>query len=135
MSTAAIIVIVVVVVLVLVALLVLMPRMRERNRLRRRESELDDRREHVVEANRAEAGARDERADEAERRARIAQQEAQRERAEANIRQEKADIHERGIADEQLIDPEERKDFAGTSAVPEERTERTDTQDDSHPRP
>lgn len=118
MSTAAIIVIVVIVVLVLVALFALMPRIRERNRIRRQESELDNRREHVVEANRAEAEARRQRADEAERRARIAEQEAQRERAQAQIHQEQAAVHEDGRADEQLIAPEEREDFAGTSAVP-----------------
>ena len=127
MSTAAIIVIVVVVVLILIVLVALMPRMRERRRISQRESELDDRRDHVVETNRAEAELRGRRADDAERRARIAEQEAQRERAEANIRKEQAEIHERGMADERLIDPEEREDFAGTSAVPEDRAERTES--------
>ncbi|MGH2868144.1 MAG: hypothetical protein ACRDNK_11345 [Solirubrobacteraceae bacterium] len=118
MSTVAIIVIVVVVVLVLIALFVSLPRMRERGRVRKRESELEDRREEAVGENRAEAESRERQAEQAERRARIAEQEAQRERAEANLHQEQAELHERGLADQELIGENERKDFAGTSAVP-----------------
>lgn len=123
MSTVAIIAIVVVVVLVLIGLVALMPRIRERARVRRRESELGDRRDQVVGENRAEADARERRAEEAEQRARIAEQEAQRERAEANLRQERAALHERGLADHELIGDHEREDFAGTSAVPESGAE------------
>jgi hypothetical protein len=33
------------------------------------------------------------------------------------VQQEKAKLHERGLADPELITPEERDDFSGTSAV------------------
>ncbi len=123
MSTAAIIVIVVVIVVILIALFVLMPRMRGAARVKRRESELEDRRDQVAGENRAEAEVRERRADEAQRRARIAEQEAQRERAEANLHEERAELHERGMADHELIGENEREKFAGTSAVPEAGTE------------
>ncbi|HEX8977627.1 MAG TPA: hypothetical protein VF781_14045 [Solirubrobacteraceae bacterium] len=114
----AIIIIVVVVVLVLIAVRLLMPRMRERNRIRQREAELGQRREQVVEEHRSEAQIREQRAEEAEHRARIAAQEAQRERADAQLQKEQAALHERGMADDQLIADHEREQFAGTSAVP-----------------
>ena len=46
------------------------------------------------------------------REARIAQQEAERERAEANSGEEQASMHERGLADHELIDESERDRFA-----------------------
>ena len=50
----------------------------------------------------------------AEHKARIPEQEAERERAEANLRHEQAAIHDRGLADdEQLIDESERDRFGG----------------------
>jgi FtsZ-interacting cell division protein ZipA len=119
MSTAAIVVIVVVVVLVLVALLVLMPRVRERARVRKQEGELERRRDEAAGTHRAEAEDRERQAEQAERRARIAEQEAQRDRAEAQLKQEQAAMHERGLADDQLIGEHERGDFAGTSADPD----------------
>ena len=48
-----------------------------------------------------------------------AEQEARRQRAEAELRQEKATLHERGMADHELIEDHERERFAGTSAVPD----------------
>lgn len=67
------------------------------------------------------ADSRARRADEADHRARIAEQEAQRDRAEAQVRQEKAALHERGMADDELVGDNERERFAGTSAVPDEQ--------------
>jgi multidrug resistance efflux pump len=91
--------------------------MRERARVRARERELGQRRGRVIEEHRQEAEVRTSRAQEAEQRARIAQQEAERERAAAQLSQEKAGLHERGLADHELIEDDERERFAGTSAV------------------
>ena len=121
MSTAVIIVIVAVVVIALIALLVALPRMRERARIRGRERRLDERRDQVVTSHREEAAHRERKAEVAEQRARVAEQEAQRERAAAQAREEQATLHERGLADEELIAPDERDEFAGTSAVPDDR--------------
>jgi hypothetical protein len=90
---------------------------RERARVKRREHELDQRRDQVVTEHREEAGVRNRQAEEAEQRARIAEQEAQRARAEAQLREEKAAMHERGMADHDLIGDHERDRFEGTSAV------------------
>jgi FtsZ-interacting cell division protein ZipA len=121
MSTAVVIVIVAVVVIALIALLVALPRMRQRAQIRGRERRLDERRDQVVTSHREEAAHRERRADVAEQRARVAEQEAQRERAAASAREEQANLHERGLADHELISEDERDDFAGTSAVPEDR--------------
>ena len=121
MSTAVIIVIVVVVVILLIAAVVAVPRMRERARIRGRERRLDQRRDQVVTAHREEAADRARRAEVAEQRARVAEQEAQRERAAAQAREEQANLHERGMADHELISEDERDDFAGTSAVRDEQ--------------
>ena len=51
----------------------------------------------------------------------MAEQEAQRERAAAQAREEQATLHERGLADHELISDDERDEFAGTSAVPDDR--------------
>jgi FtsZ-interacting cell division protein ZipA len=120
MSTAVIIVIVAVVVIALIALLVALPRMRERAQIRGRERKLDERRDQVVTSHREEAAHRERKAEVAEQRARVAEQEAQRERAAAQAREEQATLHERGLADHELISEDERDDFAGTSAVPDE---------------
>jgi hypothetical protein len=53
----------------------------------------------------------------------MAQQEAQRERAEANLQQERASMHERGMADDELIEDHERDRFAGV-AGPDETADR-----------
>jgi hypothetical protein len=127
MSIVAIVVIVVVVALVLLGLFFLLPRFRERARVKKRELELRQRRKQVVSEHRGEAETRERQAEEAERRARIAEREAQRERAEAQLRHEKAELHERGMADHELVEDHERDDFAGTSAV-----SRGDAQQDGH---
>jgi hypothetical protein len=117
MSTALIVVIVVVVVLILVALALLVPRARERARVRARERELGQRREEVVGEHRRAADERGQQAELAERRARMAEQEVTRERAAAQLERERAELHERGLADYELVADDERERFAGTSAV------------------
>jgi len=117
MSALAIVVLAVVVVVLLVALLVFVPRMRERRRLRMSERELRRRREGVIAEQYEEAASRNRLADRAEQRARIAQQQARRERADAQLSQERASLHERGMADHELVGDEERERFAGTSAA------------------
>src|ERR1700733_14638176 len=102
MSTAVIIVIVVVVI-VLIGLLVALPRMRQRAQIRGRERRLDARRDQVVTSHREEAAQRERQAEGAEQRARGGEQGAQR-----------------GVADHELIADDERDEFAGTSAVPED---------------
>jgi ABC-type siderophore export system fused ATPase/permease subunit len=121
MSTAVIIVIVAIVVILLIAVMVALPRMRQRAQIRGREKRLDERRDQVVTAHREEAAGRERRAEVAEQRARVAEQEARRERAAAQAREEQANLHERGLADHELISEDERDDFAGTSAVAEDR--------------
>jgi len=118
-----------------VALFAALPRMRERRRLRGRERELDQRRDQVVTAHRAEATERERRAEVAEQRARVAQQEAERERAAAQMREEQATMHERGLADHELVGEDERDHFRGTSAVPEnqERVGETDRVGETEP--
>ncbi len=117
MPTWLIIVIVVVVVAILLAAVFVLPRAREKARITRRERELGQRRDQAITEHREVAESRARRADEAEHRARIAEQEARRERAEAQLREEKAALHERGMADDELISDDERDRFAGTSAV------------------
>jgi FtsZ-interacting cell division protein ZipA len=127
MSTVLVIILIVVVVaLVLLGLFFLLPRFRETARVKKRERELGQRRKQAVSEHREEAESRERRAEEAERRARIAEQEAQRERAEAQLRQEQAGLHERGMADRELVSEDERKRFAGTSAAPGEAAEGRD---------
>jgi type II secretory pathway pseudopilin PulG len=115
MSTELIIAIIVVAVLVLIALLVMLPRMRAAARRQQAERELESRRETVASQERAEAAERERQAETAEQKARVAQQEAERERAEANLRQEQAAMHDRGLADDELIDESERDRFAGVT--------------------
>ena len=114
MSTGLIIAIVVVAI-ILIALLVMLPRMRAGARQKQAERELHSRRNAVAEEHRSEAQQRTQRAETAEQKARIAEQEAERERAEANLRNERATMHERGMADDELIDPSERDRFAGVA--------------------
>jgi FtsZ-interacting cell division protein ZipA len=119
MSTGLIIVIIVVVVILVAGLVMLtrLPKARERARVQQRERELDQRRDQVVDEHREEAAARERQAEVAEQRARVAAQEAKRERAESELAEEKAKLHERGLADHELIDEDERDHFAGTSAT------------------
>jgi hypothetical protein len=79
--------------------------------------ELGERRQQAAHENRQQAEAASRRAELAEQRARIAEHEAQRERAEAELQTERALMHERGLADNELVGDEERDRFAGTSAV------------------
>lgn len=113
-----IVVIVVVVVLVVGGLaLTRLPKARERARQREAERELGERREQVVDQHREAAATRERQAEVAEQRARVAAQDAERERAESRLAGEKAKLHERGLADHELIDVDERQRFAGTSAT------------------
>lgn len=114
MSTGLIVAIVIVAIII-IALLVLLPRMRSKARTKQAERELHHRRERVADEHRTEAHQREREADMAERRARMAQQEAERERAEANLRKERAEMHERGMADDELIEPNERDRFEGVT--------------------
>jgi type II secretory pathway pseudopilin PulG len=114
MSTGLIIAIVVVV-LILLALAFLLPRMRANNARRKAQQELESRRERAAEQHRVEASNRESAADEAEQRARMAQAAAEKERAEANLQNQRATMHERGLADEEIVDPDERDRFADVS--------------------
>lgn len=120
MSIIAIIVIVVVVALVLLGAMFLVRRFGNRARMKKRELELRQRRKEFAAKHREESEQREQKAEEAELRARIAEQEARRERAEAQLRQEQATLHERGMADQELVEDHERERFAGTSAAPED---------------
>jgi FtsZ-interacting cell division protein ZipA len=116
MSTGAIIAIVVVALVLLALLAFVLPRMRKNAQVRARERELGQRRERAAEEHRAEADSRRRDAEMAEQKARMAETEAKRERAEAELGEERARMHERGMADQELIDEKEREKFAGTSA-------------------
>jgi type II secretory pathway pseudopilin PulG len=119
--STGLIVAIVIVALIILALLFLLPRMRKAARHKQAERELRSRREAVATEHRQEAAQRETRAEEAERKARMAEQAAQRERAEANLRHERADMHERGMADDELIDDQERDRFAGVAGPDETR--------------
>lgn len=116
MSTGTIIIIaaIAVVAILAFALLLVLPG----RRAKRRNRELDRRRQRVAAQHNQEAERRSERANVAEQRARMAAAEAQHERAEAELHAARANIHERGLADHELIRQDERRRFAGTSAVP-----------------
>ena len=96
MSTGLIIAIVVVAIII-IALLALMPRMRAKAREREARRELESRRERVADEHRTAA--------------------TERERAEANLRRERAEMHERGMADDELIDDNERDRFQGVAGT------------------
>jgi len=112
-----VIILIVVVVLILIALLVLLPRMRAKAQEQKARRELESRRENVATENREHATVRSREAERAEQKAAQAQQEAERERAEARRLEGEADMHEKGLADDQLIEDHERDRFepvAGT---------------------
>ena len=115
MSTTAWIILAVIVALILIGLLVLMPRMRAKAQEKKAARELAQRRERVATEHREEAGTRATRAEEAERKAAIAQQNAAAERAEAERHEQEAQLHERGLADDNLIDDHERDRFQGVA--------------------
>jgi hypothetical protein len=81
------------------------------------ERELHSRRQAVATEHREAAAQRESRAEQAEQKARLAQQSAERERAEANLEKEHASMHERGLADDELIDDHERDRFAAVSGT------------------
>jgi type II secretory pathway pseudopilin PulG len=113
--STGLIVAIVVVALIILALLVLLPRMRATAQRKKAERELGDRRRAVAEEHRSAAAEREQRAEVAEQKARIAQQSAERERAEAGLQNERATMHERGMADDELIDDHERDRFEGVA--------------------
>jgi hypothetical protein len=123
MSTGLIIAIVVAAIIIL-ALLVMLPRMRASARRKQAERELHSRRQTVAGEHRTAAEERENRAEMAEQKARMAEQAAQRERAEANIHGERADMHERGLADDELIDDSERDRFEGVANPREDVVDR-----------
>src|ERR1051325_3905617 len=87
---------------------------------KRAKRELETRRERAAERHRTEAADRNRQAEMAEQKASMAEAEAKRERAEAEVREQRAQMHERGMADHELVDDSERDQFAGTSAVQDE---------------
>jgi hypothetical protein len=82
------------------------------------ERELHSRRDAVAEEHRSAAAEREHHAEVAEQKARMAQQAAERDRAEANLQSERASMHERGMADDELIDDHERDRFADVANTP-----------------
>ncbi len=112
MSTALIVVIVVAAIIIL-ALLVMLPRMRAASQRNAAERELHSRRDRVAGEHREAATARERSAERAEQKARLAEQAAEKERAEAGLEQQRAEMHERGLADDELIEDHERDRFEG----------------------
>ena len=125
MSTG-LIVLIVVVAIIIIALLVMLPRMRAAADRKKAERELHSRRQAVAGEHREAAAQRESRAEQAEQKARLAQQAAERERAEANLEKEHASMHERGLADDELIDESERDRFAAVSGTDTTRDEDVD---------
>jgi ABC-type multidrug transport system fused ATPase/permease subunit len=117
MSTAAWIIIVLAV-LAIIALVVLMPRMRAKSQEQKAKRELGQRRERVATDNREQAGVRSRQAEQAEQKAAAAQQAAERERAEARRLETEADRHERGLADDELIEDHERDRLGPVAGTP-----------------
>jgi FtsZ-interacting cell division protein ZipA len=131
MSTGVIIAIVVIALILLALFAFVLPRARKGAEMKKREHELEKRREHRAEEHRVEAAERRNQAEMAEQRAKMAETEAQKERAEAEMREQRAQMHERGMADDELIDENERDRFAGTSAMRDEpAATRADDRDD-----
>ena len=126
MSTGLIILIVVVA-LLLIGLLVMLPRMRAKSEERKAQRELESRRERVATEHRETASARATEADRAEHEAEIAQQKARAERAEAERHEAEAKMHDRGLADDQLVEDHERDRFAGVTG--DNGTDRRDDAD------
>jgi hypothetical protein len=116
MSTGLIIAIVIVVLIVLALLAFVLPRARAKAAEQKRERELQQRRDREAGRHRAEAETRERQASEAEQKARIAEKEAEAQRAQAQLHQERAGMHERGMADDELMNDSERDRFSGTSA-------------------
>lgn len=117
MSTAAWIIIVLAV-LAIIALVVLMPRMRAKSQEQKAKRELGRRRERVATESRDEAVQRERQAEQAEHKAAAAQQAAERERAEARRLETEADRHEKGLADDELIEDHERDRLGPVAGTP-----------------
>ncbi len=131
MSTGVIIAIVVIV-LLLIGLLVLLPRMRAKADQRKAQKELEGRRDRVATENREAASTRATEAERAEQEAVVAQQKAKAERAEAERLESEAQLHERGLADDQLVEDHERDRFQGVADPGRDNgavADRTDTAD------
>jgi FtsZ-interacting cell division protein ZipA len=111
MSTGLIIAIVVVALILIAIFAFVLPRARRKAQVRARERELEQRREQVADHHRTEATAREREAEMAQRKAQMAQAEADKQRAEAQMQQQQADLHERGLADDQLVADHEREHF------------------------
>ena len=129
MSTGLIIAIVIVV-LVLIALLVLLPRMRAKSEERKAAKELEGRRERVATEHREEASTRASAAERAEQEAVMAQKNAEVERAQAERHEQEAQLHERGMADDKLIDDHERDRFDGVASTNRDRDDDVAERDD-----
>jgi FtsZ-interacting cell division protein ZipA len=112
MSTGLIIAIIVAVLIIAAIVFFVLPRARRQAQVRARERELGQRREAVATEHRETATAREREAEAAEQRARMAQAEAERQRAEAQLHTERASMHERGLADHELVEEHERDRFA-----------------------
>jgi hypothetical protein len=112
MSTGVIIAIIVAVLIILFIVAFVLPRARKRAQVRARQRELEGRRERVATEHRDAATTREREAEAAEQRARMAQAEAERQRADAQLHAERANMHERGMADHELVDEHEREHFA-----------------------
>ena len=112
MSTGLIIAIVVIALILIAVFAFVLPRMRRTAQVKARERELGQRREQVADHHRTEAGAREREADMAERKAQLAQAEAEKQRAQAQMEAQRADMHERGMADDELVADNEREHFA-----------------------
>ena len=116
MSTGLIIAIVVIV-LILIALLVMLPRMRAQAEERKAQKELESRRDRVATEKREAGSTRASEAEKAEQQAVVAQQQAKAQRAEAEKLEAEAQLHERGMADDQLIEDHERDRFSGVAGT------------------
>jgi hypothetical protein len=77
----------------------------------------------VISEQHEQAEFRTKRAEEAEQRARVAAREPWRQRAEAELRQHRASLHEREMADHELVEDHERERFTGTSTAADEVAE------------
>lgn len=118
MSLGLVVLIVAAVVLVALAAVLLVPRARAGARHARAERELQGRRDRAAEGHREEAAAHEQRAERAEREARMAEQVAERERADAGIHAERAELHGAGAADDELIADDERERFDAVTGEP-----------------
>jgi hypothetical protein len=120
MSTGLIIAIVVIALLLIGLFVFVLPRARQKAQVKARERELGQRREQVVEEHRGVAGERERHAEAAERKAREA-------RAEAEMHKERAELHQRGMADDELVEDHEREHFAPALDRDPEDRENVDT--------